>query len=92
MATRRHLRLGQTVWSSANADRPVIRSGHVSYTDVVGSSLFLFVDAAAAATRGFSNATLRRSIGSSGDRISWDIRASRVQSRPPENRTASFAS
>ena len=44
--------------------------------------------AAAATTRGFSKATLSRSIGSVGGRMSCKRRARSVQSRPPEKRIA----
>jgi len=46
---------------------------------------------AAAVTLGFSNATLRRSMGSFVGRMSCERRARRVQSKPPEKRTATLA-
>lgn len=48
--------------------------------------------AAAAMTRGFSNATFKRSMGSFGGSTSCANLARSVQSSPPENRMATFAS
>lgn len=85
-AINRNVLRGQTLWSSANAFRPVILSGHASYTSKACPSSDCFCDWRA--TRGFSNATFSRSTASDSGRMSWHSLASTVQSNPPEKRTA----
>ena len=85
MAMKRQVRSGQVCSSSSNEVRPVTRSGHDSYAAAfVGSS------AEGLCIRGFSKATLRRSIDSDCGSMPCARRASSVQSRPPENRIASL--
>jgi hypothetical protein len=65
----------------------VMRSGHDS-SAVSKASASLFDDLC---MRGFWKATLSKSIGSEADSRACEIRASTVQSSPPENRIASRA-
>src|SRR5271163_1936849 len=83
IATKRQWRCGQTWASSVKLERPVRRSGQVSKGDVA-------VGIVEARARGFSNATLIRSIASLTGRRSLTRRARRVQSRPPENKIATL--
>lgn len=83
-------RPGQTAWSSAKDFLPVILSGQTSKMSKNSTLSSPFDFLALAAIRGFSKATLIRSIPWSGERRSWQSLASTVQSRPPENRTATF--
>lgn len=83
---RRNLRRGHARISSANDLRPVIRSGHSSYNSSCDSPL------CCDAILGFSKATFSRSIGWSPGSKSLARRDKTVQSRPPENKTATLAS
>src|SRR5687767_7084733 len=85
ISTSRQSRFGQVARSSLIEDLAVNRSGHRLKTLLRGS----IVAETFLVRRGFSNATLRRSIGSPVSRMSLDILANTVQSRPPENRMAS---
>jgi len=64
-----------------------MRSGQASYTST-GAPWDPFCNCAA--TRGFSNATFRRSTAWSKGKRSWLSLASTVQSSPPENSTATL--
>src|SRR5690606_6652482 len=102
-----HSRSGQVFLNSSYDWRPVLLSGHKSYTFFPASSAvstggcipplpsFFFVPhllfSAAFATRRFSKATFSNSIGSSMGTYSCAILASTVQSSPPENSTATLA-
>jgi hypothetical protein len=83
----RHCLPGQTWQSSAYDALPVIRSGHDSSAASKASASI----SEALWMRGFWNATLSKSIGSESGSSSCEIRASTVQSSPPEKRIASRA-